>query len=396
MIKLQDLLNRETNRLYSRFGDITANTLNDALSTISENYFSEYSNGNPRNLPHRIQEMIREKHNTVYPMIKYIIRDGNVSVNANIKRINYTENKLADIVKFGDERLTSIFKLIQKALDYAKAHKLPIPNTTLHIWISDRFPWYKNYADSVPIYVCGKPANTNYLLFPDDTFECGPKKQKHVNVCYDWDHTKKSIKKYVDKLHHKIDKIYFKGKATTQNNTDIRENLEEYSKKTHGEWLDIRLDAGDNWQSMEEFSKYKYLLNLPGHYPWSNRLRYLFLMKSVVINVDVKTVREGKYEDSPWISLINYIVRPNIHYHNLVLSYYRFTGHDKERRKKLNLEEFGKIKHQLSEIFHAKNKEKNEIMMEKGFDRVNKLKNKHIYMYIYNCIVKNSKFKFSD
>ena len=396
MIKLQDLLNRETNRLYSRFGDITADTINAALSNISENYFDEYNSGNPRNLPARIQELIREKHNTFYPMVKYIIRDGNVSVNASIRHVNYTENKLDDIGKFGDERITSIFKLIQKALDYVKARKLPIPNTTLHIWIGDRFPWYKNYADSVPIYVFGKPANTNYLLFPDAAFECSPKNQKYENDCYDWDHSKKTVKKYVDELPHKINKIYFKGCATTQNTTDIRENLEEYSKKTHREWLDIRLDAGDNYQSMEEFSKYKYLLNLPGRYPWSNRLRYLFLMKSVVINVDVKTVREGKYEDSPWVSLINYIVRPNIHYHNLVLSYYRFTGHDKEKRKKLNVEEFEKIKEQLSEIYHEKNKEKNEIMLEKGFDRVNKLKSKHIYMYIYNCIVKNSKFEFPE
>jgi hypothetical protein len=396
MIKLQDLLNRETNEIYSRFGEIKADTIKTTLVDISECYFGMHSKRETKDLPDRIKEAIQDKYTKFYPMVKYIIRDGNVSVNANINNMNYDENTIDGVIKFGDDRVTHTFNLIKKALYYVKARGLPIPNTTLHIWISDRFPWYKNYADYIPIYICGKPANTNYLLFPDAAFECITKKQKYGNDCYDWDGSKKFIKEYVDHLTHKINKIYFKGVPTTRNNTNIRENLEWYSKKTNGAWLDIRLDAWSNYQSMEEFSQYKYLLNLPGHYPWSNRLRYLFLMKSLVINVDVKTVREGKYEDAPWVSLINYIVRPNIHYHNLVLTYYKIDKNDKEKRKELNLREFEKIKKQLSEIYHAKNKEKNEVMVKKGFDRVNKLKNKHIYMYIYNCILKNSKIKFPE
>jgi hypothetical protein len=118
-------------------------------------------------------------------------------------------------------------------------------------------------------------------------------KKKYEGKCYDWDEVKNIIKKnkYAKLKNFELKKnvIFFKGTATTKKTFKLREDLEEYARKRK-DFLEIKLDGWQHYEPVENFSKYKFLLNLPGHYHWSNRLKYLFLMKSFVINVNTQSI----------------------------------------------------------------------------------------------------------
>jgi hypothetical protein len=47
------------------------------------------------------------------------------------------------------------------------------------------------------------------------------------------------------------------------------------------------IHVGTQYVPMYDFCKYKYLLNLPGHQPWSYRMTKILLMKSLIFDVSV-------------------------------------------------------------------------------------------------------------
>jgi len=325
-------------------------------------------------------------------MIKYKIFNNELDIEVLINGITLNKNNLEEL----DDRIKGIYKLIENTIKYAIEEKLEIQNTILYIWISDRIPWYSDYDYNFPIYVFAKPKNSNYLLIPENTYECMNISKKFEGKCNNWNEVKEIINKkcssgkYIDK----INKIFFYGTSTTKNNSKIRENLLNYSEIKNNNWLYIKLNAWNNFISMDNFCVYKYLLNLPGHYPWSNRLKYLFLMKSIVINVDMYTFSlDDKYVDYPWISLINYIVKPNKHYINIKLNYY-YSKDNKDEMNRLNNDIFLKFINKLQKIYNYDKLQILDKMVDRGYKRVNRLTNEHIYKYIYNCIVQNSKLNF--
>jgi hypothetical protein len=329
----------------------------------------------------------RNFEKSLYPLVEFIISDSGVSVVAELDG-----KKIYDASKTGDERIQHILSLISKSIGWAKSINLPIPHTTLYFWISDRIPWI-DIDLKFPIFVFAKPKNRQYILFPDNTFECMTMDKKYNGKCFDWDETKYLIKKSKVKSDDKINKMFFKGTPTTIRTSKLRETLESYSKNS--KWLDVRLDAWQNYMSMDKFAKYKFLLNLPGHYPWSNRFKYLFLMRSVVINVDCRTIcyDDGKKE-SIWHTFINLLVKPNIDYINLVMRIYYTSDNDKkEIVKQLNIKQSIKILKKLRKIFKDPN---SSDTISHGYKLVDSLSDNHIYQYIYGLIVRNSKVKFSN
>ena len=237
---------------------------------------------------------------------------------------------------------------------------------------------------------------TDYIIFPDNTFSCLQIKQKYSGKCYDFDNVKKITKKKCNRYYfsNKINKIYFKGTDTTKNNTNIRKNLEEKSKKNN--WLNVNLNAWQNYIEPYKFCEYKGLLNLPGHYPWSNRFKYLFLMKSLVVNIDVYTINlNPKYMDYPYVSFINYIVKKNKHYINLNMIYYRTSYATSKKYEKYIMEkkknESDKIINKLTEIYHNIDCDKYKKIINDGYKKVRKLSMENIYEYISECISENSK-----
>ena len=375
MTKIQELLNKNTNNIYNKFDRVELKVLDELY-----NYYNSDINDDKR----------KQKEKRFYPLVKYIINNNTLDLEVLIGGTKYNKDNF-DI--FIDDRIEHFYNMIRRSIKYALKKGLEVPNTILYIWISDRYPWYSDYDNRFPIYVASKPTNSNYLLIPDNTFECLTMSEKYRGMCSNWKHVKKII---IDecgktKFNNKINKIYFKGTSTTKKNSQIREKLEIYSN--NNKWLDVKLDAWKSFTSIENFCKYKFLLNLPGHFPWSNRFKYLFLMNSVVINVDVNSYSlEGKFNELAWQTVINYIVEPNKHYINIEMNYY-FSKENVEEMNRLNKIEFDKVVNQLDAIYKYKDNVLNDIVTN-GYNRVSKLKQKHIHMYIYNCIIQNSKVNF--
>ena len=62
---------------------------------------------------------------------------------------------------------------------------------------------------------------------------------------------------------------------------------------------------GEKKKNIAEWNKYKYLLDLPGAYPWSVRFKELLATNSVTIKVDT---------DKPWINFYSDIFIPGKDY----------------------------------------------------------------------------------
>jgi hypothetical protein len=324
------------------------------------------------------------KYNPTYPLVKYNINNDTVTI----------ESKMTN----KDSRLNEILSMIKKTLTWCKKHNHKIPSTTLYFWISDRIPWYKN-MNNYPIYVFAEPINYNFPIFPDNTFECITLDQKYEGKCVDWDDVKILMKENCSENKNKEKIIYFKGAPTGGKSHNVRVKLQKVAG-TLNIPLKILLDAWTQYEPIYKVCKYMYLLNLPGHYPWSNRFKYLLLTKSIVINIGVKNIDvDDKYFDDVYISFIDLIV-DTTDYINITINYYDTTSKTKqsiEKAKKLNDEEFGKLKKELMNTYKKiiKNPKHYEKQAENTFNKVSKLTNRDVYYYIYNCMINNSKINFS-
>lgn len=210
---------------------------------------------------------LKNKVNLENPLIGFRISNGRV------KLLNPSD----------DDRVKHILSMLKKTIKYCKENEKKIPNTTMYFWIADRVPWeLKNNMEKYPFFVFASPKDINNVIFPDNTFECITLREKYRGECFDWDYIKKMFEKQNKKM-RKQKIIYFKGTPTTRKIHRIREILHDYAVDRKD--MLISLDAWKKYEPVTNYSKYLFLLNLPGHYPWSNRLKYLFLTNSIVINV---------------------------------------------------------------------------------------------------------------
>jgi hypothetical protein len=348
------------------------------IDKLKENYYKSRTDRNRTNK---------------YPLVKYIIKNQELSVS-----VDWNEKILEkdDVLKEEDKRIEHIYNMINNTIKYALKKNKPVPDTELYIWLSDRVPWYNNIDKRFPIYVFSKPINTQFILFPDNTFDCMTQDAKYSTQCSDWDDTKKSILKKAMTIDYddKKDKVFFKGTATGQYHTNIRDNLNKSS--ADNTWLSIKLDGWSSYMPMEQFCEYKILINLPGHYPWSNRFKYLFLMKSLVINVDVFSIDTENAEFEPeWTTFINLLVEPDKHYLNIIMKYYYSSDkNEKIKNIQLNYDSSQYVLKELKNIYENRDNEKYQKIISNGYETISKLNNSDIYEYIYECIIHNSKVNF--
>jgi len=330
-----------------------------------------------------------------YPLVKYTIKDKKVYV-----KVDWIDDFLTkeELSNENDKRIENIYNMINDTLEYAKKNNKPIPDTELYFWVSDRIPWYNNIDKRFPIFVYAKPINTHFIIFPDNTFDCMTEDAKYSTQCLTWDETKEGIIKKSSQLDNnkKNNVMFFKGTPTTRINSNIRENLNKISKDT--KWLSVNLDGWDSYTPMNKLCEYTILLNLPGRFPWSNRFKYLFLMRSLVINIDVFSIDTEQIEFEPeWMTFINLLVHPKKHYINIIMKYYYSQNKDeKSKNKQLNHDEFQYVFNELKKIYndYENNNSKYQKMISKGYEKISKLNNSNIYEYIYNCIIYNSKVNF--
>lgn len=372
------------------FKDKFQNNLERELLEIYSNYKKKFDKNILLEIKKNFMSSNFINKTDIFPLIEYVIKDSKVHIkNKKFVEKYYNDNR--------DRRYLDNYNIISKTLKYCKANNLSVPNTTLYIWISDRFPWYSQHLERFPIWVYARPKNIKMPIFPDNTFECIQLESKYKGKCYDWNNIKKIVRKKC-KTKKKQNIIYFKGTPTTKKTYKLRENLEKYQNKLNIP-LKILLDAWKSYNPLYELCEYLYLLNLPGHYPWSNRFKYLFLMNSIVINVSVNTIDiNNQYKDPRYTSLIDYII-DNKDYINIVYNYYILSGKNNnetiiKKKNKLHKEEFNKFVTKLNKVYInlEKNPEKYKKMAKKAKNKVNKMSNERLYQYIYKGILLNSKF----
>lgn len=314
------------------------------------------------------------------PILELKIFDGKVTMNNKISK---------------HEKHVSIFqKMFTNAVEWAKSNGLSVPNTYIYIYISDKVCWYgENTQHKLPLlhYVC---TSTNvYPLIPDTTFTSFWIDNKYSDKEISWDETKTLISHYTPEK--KKDIMYFKGAPTGAGRTNLRMLTENRIKKRDRVIID--LTSNKNFDPIYKFADYSILLNLPEHGDWSNRFKYLFLMKSITVNINVITNIDlslqpefTKYEKSINLTFIDLVMDPNIDYINIDYNYYgpRKFCNNVTRYDELTNKEVNKMLIQLNMIYEdiVKNKKKYEPMIDRGFKKINMLNEDRINQYLFKCI----------
>jgi hypothetical protein len=325
-----------------------------------------------------------------------------------------------------DERIAHNLTYLHESLIYAKKKGLTVKDSNLYYWISDSFPW-SHVENLIPICIYAKPYDKQYIVIPDNTFFHFNYSLKYRGSYQNWGqtveifkniHENKPIETYsdfIDNLNEiKVKKsiAYFKGTATTKKESRIREHLEfisknsklpdnqffkEYYNKIVPELnknfiksdipIVIDLSAWSTYETLFNWVSYKYLLNLPGHYPWSNRLKYLCLTKSLIINIDSKKIGTD-YIDNEYISFINYIIDPDVDYINIKHDHYNFIKKNvvlpNLALKQYN--ENNRVYNKIVEILNSTNENQYKKMTESAYAKATSLSMEHLYKYMINII----------
>lgn len=275
--------------------------------------------------------------------------------------------------------------------------KYTINDTILFIHIADEYIYKFTH---LPFFVLAKPLDKKGLLTVDNTFvDYEPEAKTEID-----NEKMKTIFDLKDKIEEKIekikkeDKIYFIGQNIGLKKTNF--NLREYlSKQSYDFPLQIIVNG---YQHMSEFINYKYLINLPGMSPWSFRFKFLFLMKTFVINVALRRKYGTSYDDK-WINIFDQLFVPNEDYIELLYLY------DEKENQSSNLTKLIKEIKGVYNKYNDDDKEYNKIVTsgyEKGkllnYDNIikiayiiydtytNKIKNAIINKY-KNKYVENAK-----
>ena len=280
-------------------------------------------------------------------------------------------------------------------------HKTQKIDTCILMWISDRFIYeIENIDKIIPICLYAAPKNKNYIIIPDSTFSYLNEIKRYSTDGLYWKQQKKLFETSTHKTYTdtKINKIFFKGADTTSTNHNLRsyimQKLEKENDVEFKHIMNYKFLTSSNYESVKVFKNYKFNLNLPGHYPWSTRLKYLYLSKSFIINVRVKTIIDKSNEiDEHYKSFIDLVV-PDSYCINIDMNYYYNSDFNiPNKYKKENDEECEKVYKKIKDIYYkyknidvAKNKKVNE-----AYNIINSLETKHINEYYYNIILHNQK-----
>jgi len=313
-----------------------------------------------------------------FPLCLYTIKKGRVRINS----------KYNEILDKKDSRVYSTLNLFKKTIKWANENNLMVPDCDIYFWIMDKMPHLSNDLDNFPLWVYSKPIDKNYILSPNDSFECFHIDKKYKGKCYDWDEVKNKINKNCKiPFEKKKQIIYFKGARTTIRNSKLRENLEEIHRDLKIP-LKIDLDAWKKYEPIYNLCNYKILLDLPGRAPWSVRTQFLHLMKSILIHVDSESITD-EYHDKRFINFVDYIV-PRRDFTSITYNYYH-----KDEEK--NEQEFQKFINKLEDTYKKiiQNEEKYQKISDRAYEKINTLTNERIYQCVYLMFTLNSKLNYT-
>ncbi len=213
----------------------------------------------------RIFEKIKIKKYFKGMLLYFIVKDNQI----------YT---LFEDVKGGDNRKKVIVKFV---LSLLKKQILKNKNNNINLfipfYISDTHFYHDN---DIPFFVESKPRNKKGITYPDSNNLAMKLEDKTIN----YDEFMKIInEKKCQNESKKKSLIFFSGANTGADKHNVRMTLKNISEKDEN--YEIFVD--ETYFPLYHFCEYKYLLNLPGHQPWSYRLTKILPMGSLVIDVNV-------------------------------------------------------------------------------------------------------------
>lgn len=196
--------------------------------------------------------------------------------------------------------------------------------------------------------------------------------------------------------------MYFKGLLSGFNRSNVRQILREKTRDNKRVKINITTRPNNDWEPIHEWSKYKILLNLPGFGDWSNRFKYLFLLGSVIINVnlvheillDCDPIKK-KYKKSYYKTFTDFVLVPNVDYINID---YRYFGKIHEYKNKglfmkyLDMEQRNlliKLNYYYANIIN--NPISYNKMVERGHDKICKLTCSRLNQYLCKAIILSNK-----
>jgi hypothetical protein len=271
------------------------------------------------------------------------------------------------------DRKKIILDLLTQTSNYLNKKNKHLPDTTLYIFTGDTYTY--KYQD-MPFFVLAKPKNRKGILFPDNTFLCHPL----ISECDNWDYIKEIVQQKCEKT-SKINEIYFRGANTGLNTHNLRYLLSVESTKSNKE-IPLHVIVGQGHIPMYEFCKYKYLLNLPGHQPWSFRFKYLFLMRSLIIDIAIKQHYKDASEESQnekWINFFDDIFIKDIDFVELPYDWYE--GKDNNKNYNKLLEDIEKTYN-----YYEDHNDKYNAMVDNATNKVNIITNNFIYESVSKLI----------
>lgn len=185
-------------------------------------------------------------------------------------------------------RLLDLFKYL--------VENFKLPDTEFIIHADDYPP-----NTDLPILVQSKLHNqTSGILYPDFSFYRWDWPKFPEASVDKWEDFRRDIKNYHTSFSNKKPRCLFRGNKTNP----IREIFYTNTKENKLFDIDIGVNAKQRsaYIPLKNHAEYKYLLNLPGRSS-SGRFKYLFMMRSVVFNI------QGEYTEF-WY----HVLKNNYHY----------------------------------------------------------------------------------
>ena len=301
-------------------------------------------------------------------LMRLEIRDGKLFCN----NIRDSGPRLA-IRPWIQPKKDAMFRLVKQSLDYMHTkHNKVLGDMIFYIYASDTYPFDFPH---IPMFCMGKPENRNGLLMPDNTFLVHPPDNSSTKKPdleqFDWDGTRKRSRIYCesrgpctsldidmkDKAKAKSDnpclnKLFFRGGNTSASRGNIRGYLASIKPNPQLP-LQIEIPKPGEGLFMSKvepvwsFCRYKYLLNLPGGQPWSYRKKFLFLLKSLTI--DVTLIQEFVKGDpnGVYINFFDNLFEAGKDYVQLIYNWTPVVG----KNVKVNTNDFQKLETDLKRVY---------------------------------------------
>jgi hypothetical protein len=270
-------------------------------------------------------------------------------------KIIIQNNKIKE-VSLENKRISSIVQILNGVLDMCKTYELKSVDGTYLFKFGDSCDMDAN----IPVFCWAKPKNIKSFIFPDFYMHLFEKKKKKFNQ-----------KCNVTDTCNKINKIFFKGNSTSVKKTKIREKLRKYNDKR------LIVDISDKTLSYYELCKYKYVLDLPGYYPWSVRLIELYLSKSLPIRVSLYNTNEN-YEQ--WIQFYELMFPENESYSNISCNQNFYSEIPNDKVSDIKNEIINKYN------YYNNNSDKYNKIVKLNNEKINYFTMEHIYYYVYQAL----------